>query len=78
MGKPVTNYGRVVGAGIHERGGYESPGFSRTGIADKKRLLKYYENQLEFYEPTPERQGEYITKVRELRNEIRAIEKKRK
>ncbi len=32
MGKPVTNYGRVPGAGIHARsGGYADPSYSRGG-----------------------------------------------
>ena len=32
MGKPVTNYGRVPGAGIHERlGGYMDPSYDRSG-----------------------------------------------
>lgn len=32
MGKPVTNYGRVVGDAIHERdGGWDRPSFSGIG-----------------------------------------------
>lgn len=79
MGQPVTNSGRALGSGIHGReSGYERPLFPKTGIAEKKQLLRFYEFELKCSGRAKIERYRYKKRVRELRKEIQTIEQARK
>lgn len=59
MGKPVSNFGRAIGAGIHERGeGYVFPPFAknpRIEIEKSKENVKYWKGAVKRAETTEQK-----------------------